>query len=307
MNRSPLAGILISVVSAWLCSCEGGREGGSTYCDQSICDDSGTAVALPAEPRRVVSLLPSITASIVKLGALDRIAGATRWCRLPAGAQGVTIVGDMLRPDIEKIVSLAPDVVFASMEGSSRPHIEKMRAEGVTVFVFGESRTFSDMEEQFRRLGRILGLGDRAEGIAAEARARVESVRKRVGGAPRPKALVELGDSPLISCSEGSYNHEMIEIAGGINVAAGLRKRYPEVPLEKVLLDDPDVIVVVDMAGMGSAAADKWKEFPSLSAVKAGRVHLISADLICHPTPFEFADGLEALARLLHPGLPEGR
>jgi len=92
-------------------------------------DATGTAVARPGSPGRVVSLLPSLTVSLQALGARDRLVGATRWCRVEEGP-AVVRVGDMLRPDLEKIVSLRPDLVLASMEGSSQAHVEKLRAAG---------------------------------------------------------------------------------------------------------------------------------------------------------------------------------
>lgn len=296
--RPAAAAALLALAAA---SCDRGV--GTAAPHPAVMDDSGAEVRIPADPARVVSLLPSITASIIELGAAGRIAGATRWCRLPEGSGDVAIVGDMLRPDIEKIISLRPDVVFASMEGSSRAHVMKMRGQGAAVYVFGECRSFAGMKEQFERLGMLLGLGEAARDAAGRAERDVEEVTGRIAGAARPKVLLALGDGPLVSCAEGSFNHEMIGLAGGSNVAAGFKTRYPEVPVEKVLIDDPDVIVVADMAGLGQEAAGKWKAFPGLSAVKAGRVHVVDGDSICQPTPFAYARGLRTLARLFHPEL----
>jgi iron complex transport system substrate-binding protein len=268
---------------------------------RTVTDASGTALRLPLRPRRIVSLLPSITASIVHLGAGDRIVGRTKWCPAPPGDRSV-VVGDMLRPDLERIVALEADVVLGSMEGSSQAHVKKMRSAGIPVYVFGECASYLEMKEQLRRLGALLGLSDRARKTVEEADARVEKVRTRLRDAEPKKVFLQLGESPLVSCGSGTFLHEMLGWAGGRNIIAAVKGRYPRVSPETVLVKDPQVIVIVRMAGEETRAPRTWRGFPDLAAVRTDRIHVVDADLLCQPTPFAFARALETLARLLHPG-----
>ncbi len=297
INRSLFAAILalVPVLESCARSAKPVPEGYGVFTD-----DTGLEMRIRENPWRIVSLVPSVTASVFRLGAGGRLKGATRWCRIPEGFE-VEIVGDMLRPDMEKTAALRPDVVFASMEGSSAAHVAKMRAAGIQAYVFGECRSWPDIIGQFRMLGTILGLGREAGKMAEGFERRVQSVRDRLAGVSKPRLFLQISDDPVMTCAKGTYLDEMIGMAGASNIASSMEARYPRIDAETVILRDPEVIVATTMTGGGAIAPGRWKAFRDVSAARSGRIHVIDSDLVCHPTPFEFAEGLEALARLAHP------
>jgi iron complex transport system substrate-binding protein len=263
-----------------------------------VTDDAGCKLHLPTRPERIVSLLPSLTNSVIALGAQDRLVGVTRWCK---PTKDLPLVGDILRPDMERIVSLRPDLILASMEGSNQAHMEKLRSVGLPVYVFGEVEDFKTMKSQLKRLGDLLGIPSRAEELVTRSQAQVDAVRRRLAHAPGRRVFFQLGDRPLVSCGSQTYLHEMITLAGGINIASGLSARYPRISAEQVLLADPEIIVAIDMTGSPMAVREKWGGVSQLSAARDGKIFAIESDAVCHPTPFEFAHSCETLARLIHP------
>lgn len=272
----------------------------------AVCDQvaaNGTKSAAPFTPSyaRIVSLSPLITENIFLLGAGDSLVGNTIYCQRPEAARHKAKVGSVQEIRVEKIVSLQPQLILAS-NLTPPQQAEKLRELGFQVEFFRQPASFADICSHFLRLGRLLGLEERAEAIVNQARKKVEAVSNAVEPLPRRKVFLQVGAHPLFSSIKSSFTHDFIELGGGVNIAgeqlSGVMKT------EQVLALNPDLIIIAVMGsehGIGAEQRNHWMSFAAVEAVRSGRVHVMDPDLVCSPSPATFADTLVTIARLIHP------
>ncbi len=268
-------------------------------------DATGRRVEAPDHPRRIVSLVPSVTEVLFALGVEDRVVGVTRFCNYPPRAQAKPKVGGYADPSLEAIAALSPDLVFAAADATKPALVRRLQALGIPVFVV-YPRSLEGTVEMIRQVGRAADAPDAGERLAGELEATIAEVRSRVAGLPRPRVLLCIMVRPLVVAGPDTLGHDLIETAGGRNVVPPGPARYPTWGPESLLGADPDVIVVSPHPG-DPAPARFFERWPELKAVASGRVVQIPSDWIHRPGP-RLSRGLRALARVLHPGaFPEAR
>lgn len=267
---------------------------------RTFVDDLGRKIFLAEPPTRIVSLAPSITEMLFALGLGDQIVGVTFFCDYPPEAQAKPKVG-YSQPNLETIVTLRPDLVLAPSEYVRTDVLSKLEQLKIPTFVL-VPRTIEDIASQVHTLGRMLARTGPADRLATDLRRRIGAVKARVEGRRRPRLLYVLNSQPLITVGPGSYIHHMIELAGGANVAERATAPYPRLSTEVVLQADPEVILfpVGSAEGIPESEQQLWRRWPTLTAVKQGRLHRIDSDLVNRPGP-RAVDGLERLAQMLHP------
>lgn len=250
-------------------------------------------------PERIISLGPSITESLFLLGAGDRIAGVTTYCIRPPEAQKKEKVGSVTDINIEKIYSLRPDLVIATSL-TDRRSIEKLRRLGIRVEEFGLARNFKELCENFIRLGRLVGKEKEALKIVKRAEEELIRIRKSIKGLPEPRVFIQVGSKPLFTMTKDTFVNDLIELAGGINIAkdspSGLWSR------EMVVEKDPDVIIITTMGVDARVETGEWLRFKSMRAVRNKRIYIIDSYRIGSPTPVTFIDTLKELVSILHEG-----
>ena len=155
-------------------------------------------------------------------------------------------------------------------------------------------------------MGAILNAGHRAKTLTAGMRTRIQRVIFQVAQVNyRPRVFFQIGISPIVSAGTDTFIHELIEIAGGINLAEG-RSTYPRFSKEQVLALEPEVLVITSMARQAGFEQVKaqWRRWPNIPAVRDERIFIVDSDLFDRPSP-RLVSGLELLARLIHPELQE--
>ena len=251
-------------------------------------------------PRRIISLGPALTESLFLLGAGDRVVGVTTYCRRPPEARQKDKVGTILEINIEEVVIRNPDLVVAT-NLNQRASIEKLQGLGVRVVEFPLVENFERLCQQFLRLGKLVGREREARKIINTAKLQVNDVREAVRDLPRPKVFVQVGAKPLFAATREYFIHDFIMLAGGTNITedagTGLYSR------EKVIAADPDIIIITTMGIAGEKERSRWQRHKSLKAVQFGRIYIVDPDTYCTPTPLSFAEALEEMAGILHPGL----
>jgi iron complex transport system substrate-binding protein len=264
-----------------------------------------------AQPRRIVSLAPSATEMLYALGLGDRVVGVTTFCRYPPEAARKPKIGNYLRPDVETILALRPDLVVAEKsmirQALSLPRLK------LNVLEVDDS-TIQGIYESIRAIGRATGAGALAESLCQNIRAGLEDVRRRAAPLGRPRVMFVVGRTPgriedLIAAGGPSYLNEVIEIAGGENIFKDAATAYAKVGLEEVLARDPEVII--DMGEMAQtegvtesqkrAVVALWRRYPNLKAVRSNRVFAVASDVLVVPGPRVAAAAAE-VAGLLHAG-----
>lgn len=248
-------------------------------------------------PERIISLGPAITEELYILGAGDRIVGNTVYCKRPIDAQNKEKVGTITEINVEKIVSLRPDLVLAISLTDVKAK-EKLENLGLRVVSFPYARNFSELCDEFQKLGEIVGMEKEARYIIAKANDRVGAIRKKAGGLSRAKVFIQIGARPLYTVTKDSFLNDFIDLAGGTNIASnaksGLYSR------EMVLKQNPDVIIIATMGIVGEGEKKDWERFKVLKAVENQRIYIIDSYKFCSPTPISFIKGLEEMFEILH-------
>jgi len=262
-------------------------------------------VVVPEDPRRVVSLAPSITEIIYALGQEKRLKGVTRYSDYPREATKLPRIGSYVRLDIERIVALNPDLCIATKDGNPKAIIDRLGSLKIPVYVVNP-HNLDTILETILAIGTILNADDKAKNLTSRLRERIERVKARVAQVNyRPRVFFQIGISPIVSCGSGTFIHELIEVAGGKNLAEG-RLAYPRFSREQVLALEPEVFIITSMARQAvfEEVKAQWRRWPNMPAVRDERIFLVDSNLFDRPSP-RLVSGLELLTRLIHPQLQE--
>jgi len=263
-------------------------------------DMLGRDVTLAAPPRRIVSLVPSVTEILYALNAESLLVGVTDFCDFPPEARSRPKVGGMVSPSLEAIVALRPDLVIATSEGTREDTFTQLSRVGVPVYLVAAHHV-ADATSLVRRLGELTSREGNAEPLVARLEQRIDGVRKAVQPYGRPRVLYVLWPEPLIVPGREAIVTELIQLAGGQSLTADDPDAWPRYSLEAAVAKSPDVILLANHgAGTGAVAVEKWQRLSSLPAVKTGRLVSVNGDLLHRYGP-RFVDGLEHLARAIHP------
>ena len=262
-------------------------------------------VAVPDDPQRVISLAPSITEIVFALEQGNRLKAVTRYSDYPHEATQLPRIGSYVRLDIERIVALNPDLCIATKDGNPKAIIDRLASLNIPVYVV-DPHSLNTILETIREIGTILNADDRAITLTTSMRARIQRVKSRVAQVNhRPRVFFQIGVSPIVSVGTETFIHELIEIAGGKNLAEG-PLAYPRFSREQVLTLKPEVLIITSMARQAVFEQIKaqWRRWPNIPAVRDDRIHLVDSDLFDRPSP-RLVNGLELLIRLIHPQLQE--
>jgi iron complex transport system substrate-binding protein len=241
----------------------------------------------------------ALTEELYLLGADDRLVGCTVYCqkKLPQ-AKEKDVVGTVIEINLEKVISLQPDLVLITSLTHPKTK-QKLKNLGIKVVDFPEAKSFDEICEQFLVLAKIVGKEKKAKELLNHAKARVDSIKKRVEGLPKPKVFIQVGAKPLVTVTGDSFVNDFIEFAGGQNLARNLKSaRYSK---EMVIKNNPDVIIITTMGISGEEEKRMWQRYKSLKAVREDRIYIVDSDMLCSPTPVSFVETLEKIVEILHP------
>jgi iron complex transport system substrate-binding protein len=263
-------------------------------------DMLGRDVTLAAPPARIVSLVPSVTEILYALHADYLLVGVTDFCDFPPPARRRPKVGGMVAPSLEAIVALRPDLVIATTEGTREETFSELSRVGVPVYLVAAHHV-ADALALMRRLGGLTGREAAAGPLVARLEQRIEAVKRTVGPFGRPRVLYVLWPEPLIVPGREALVTELIQLAGGQSLTADDSEAWPRYSLEAAVARSPEVILLANHgAGTGAVSLEKWQRLSSLPAVKSGQLRSVDGDLMHRYGP-RFVDGLEQLARAIHP------
>ena len=243
-------------------------------------DASGVGLALPQAPRRIVSLIPSITETLCHLGLADALVGVTAYCVEPRDVvRAKTRIGGEKTPDLEAIRALAPDLVVANVEENVREHVETLRGWGIPVWVT-YPRTVAGGLAMIRELGEVTSTAARAEALLAE----LEPLYARVRAASLRRAPVAvfypIWRGPWMTIGRDTYVHDLLAVCGAANVFADAAARYPTVTLDEMAARRPEVIVLPDEPfRFRRAHLADFAPYADVPAVRDGRVHLMDGKI----------------------------
>lgn len=279
--------------------CQNGRA--SEYI--TLTDPAGRSVRVPKNPQRVVSLAPSITEIVFSVNRGDRLVGVTEFSDYPEAAGRIASVGTYVYLDLEKIVSLNPDLCIAIKDGNPGAIVSRIEAIGIPVFAVNP-RDLNSVIQAIHAIGNVLNADSAARARIEDMNSRLQRIGNLVSKTTiRPSVFFQIGVSPIVSAGADTFINELIERAGGRNVAAAMTG-YPRFSKEEVLARMPEIMIVTSMARQKTfdQAVEQWRQWPDLPAVKHDRIYLVDSDVFDRPSP-RLVDGLERLVRLIHPEL----
>jgi iron complex transport system substrate-binding protein len=292
-----VASVLRVALLAAALAVPGAAAGAVTYVDML-----GREVTMPAPPRRIVSLVPSATELIYALGGEGRLVGRTDFCDYPPAARDKPSVGGMISPHLEAVVALKPDLVIATTSGNRLETFARLREIGIPVYAVHAQR-IAEMFDVTSRLGELTGRQAAVGPLVAGLERRLFAVANAVRPYRRPRVLYVVWPEPLLVPASGALLTELIGLAGGDSVTANERGDYPRFSIEAAVVRAPDVILLASHGGPGTTpiVREKWDRLASLPAVRSKRIHAIDGSLVHRYGP-RVVDGVEALARAIHPG-----
>lgn len=256
-----------------------------------IVDDHGTAITFKKPPERIISLAPSNTEILYALGLADRIVGVTSYDDYPPEASEKEKIGGFKDVNIEKVVSLEPDVVFAT-GGIQAETVEKLREVGLTVVIM-DAKTVEDVFKNILLVGQITGKDEESELFVNGLEERVEKVKQRAQEIKqRPRVAYLLWGDPLMVAGSGTFIEDLIVVAGGENIYSDSAIEYPKVSIESMIERDPEVLIKGDHSDIDSAKLKDNPAWADISAVKNSRFHTIDGNIVNRQGP-RVVDGLE--------------
>ena len=268
-------------------------------------DDIGRTVQINGIPQRIISLSPSNTEMVYALGLQDKLVGVTSYDNYPPDARNKTIVSDYSTVDLEKIVNAKPDLVLADSihKNDTIPALENL---GITVYTMTPNN-IDGIFNEIKVIGQITGKTKEADNLVSNLKTRIQAVADKTAkltDAEKPRVLFVTWYDPIWTAGSDTMIQYLIDEAGGTNIASDLNG-YAIITLESVIQRNPQVILVMSGTGTQNESLDyimSNEQFQSTDAVKNGRVYEIDADIFGRTTP-RIVDGLETLAKLIHPEL----
>lgn len=270
----------------------------------TVTDDEGSEVVIEGRPERIISLSPAMTETIFALGAGDRLVGGTDFDDFPPEAAALPDVATFTGVIMEQVVDLEPDLVLAAGNAfTPADDIARMRDLGIPVVVVYAADVEAVLDD-IELIGMAIGEGQAATDMSAEMRARIETISAAASAVGEtPRTFYQIGSVPEIyGPAPDSFIADMVALAGGDPITTSDPAVF-SIPVEVLLLEDPQVIVVGD-ANYGVCPADVAARpgWGGMSAVVSGDVRPVDDIPVTRPGP-RLPQGLASLARAIHPSL----
>jgi iron complex transport system substrate-binding protein len=263
------------------------------------------AAPVHAGANRIISLAPSITEVLFALGVGSRVIGVSTYCDYPPEAAQVEKVGTFLAPNIERIIAKKPDLIIAVPSPANRNAVESVRDLGLQVLVV-DPESVTSIFEAVATIAAAVGVPEAGTALRDRVQARLAAVRARLEGVATRSVLMAVDHRPLIVAGSGTYQDELITLAGGSNLGRQAGSHWPQVGIEFVVAQGPEVIVDTTM-GTDEAVkpTDFWNLFTTIPAVREKRIYGARAFILLRPGP-RVAESVETMARFIHPERFEG-
>lgn len=301
-----ITAVLVLILAA--CSPARLQAGGSSSAGAiDVKDGLQREVKLAGPAKRIVSLAPSNTEILYAIGAGQQVVGRDEFSDYPAEVKSVASVGGSNgKFNLEAIAALKPDLVLVS-ELSSPDLVKSLEQLNLTVYYLNNPLDLNGMYTNLLIVAQLAGKQTQADTLIQSLKQRVTVVTgKLASSAAKPKVYYELdGTDPAkpYTAGPGSFMDNLISLAGGQNVASGLKDAYAIISPEVLVAQNPDIIILGDAAyGTTPDSIGKRPGWESIAAVKNNKIYPFDDNLVSRPSP-RLVDGLEALAKILHPEL----
>lgn len=272
------------------------QQDGQTVYPYEAVDYLGTTYTIEKEPQKVVSVSPSMTELIYALGAQDKLVGRSDYCDYPEEAASVESVGSMQTPDVEKIISLEPDLVIVTNMVDEQV-VSKLTDVDISVLTVADVQDLSQIYDMVSMVGAALNKNAEAAALVEESKGTITDVEEKVKDLEAPSVyyVVSYGEYGDSIPGGDTFIHGIITAAGGDNIGKDITGW--SINLEEIIEKDPDIIIIPSYYDGAFQEADHYKD---LTAVKEGRVYVIDTNMVDRQGA-RTAEAVKTLAEIFHP------
>jgi iron complex transport system substrate-binding protein len=268
------------------------------FAGRTLTDEMGRKVVVPDHPHRVICLMPTVTDTVFALGAGDDVVAISDYTKYPTAALKKPSVGDLIKPSIETILSLHPDLVIGAQPKGPMEVTDQLERAGIPIFLVsphGIAGIFQSIES----VGMALNRAPQADALVHSLQERVDAVRARTKGLSAPRVFMPIWYDPITTIGKNAFITEVIEAAGGRSVTDDLASEWPQISMEVVLERAPDALLLVRGGKTTLQVLQDRPGWSSMTAIKARRAYYVD-DRINFASPVAI-DALEDLAKQFHP------
>jgi iron complex transport system substrate-binding protein len=267
----------------------------------TVQDAMGKLIQFERPPSRIVSLAPSITEILFSLDLGERVAGVTTYSNFPGEASQKPKVGTYINLNVEKIISLSPELVIGTKDGNRKNVTDLLEQAGIKVFIVNP-RNVESAIETIERVGMVTGVPERGKELRKTLEGRLSRIQELVSHRRQPNVFMQINLKPIMTVNRDTFLNDLIRLSGGHNIFEQEPFHYPRINVEEIIARKPEVIMIssMDLGGRFEAAREEWLKLTVIPAARDKRVHLIDSDLSNRPGP-RIVDALEIMARFVHP------
>jgi iron complex transport system substrate-binding protein len=268
------------------------------FASRTLTDEMGRKVVVPDHPHRVICLMPSVTDTVFALGAGEDVVAISDYTKYPAAALTKPSVGDLIKPSIETILSLHPDLVIGYQPKGPMEVTDQLERVGVPIFLVSP-HGIAGIMHSVETIGQALNRMPQADALIHSLQQRVDAIRVRTRDLPAPKVFMPIWYDPITTIGKNAFITEVIEAAGGRSVTDDLPAEWPQISMEVVLERAPDALLLVRGGKMSLPVLLDRPGWSSMEAIKTHRIYFVD-DRIYQASPIAI-DALEDLAKQFHP------
>jgi len=248
----------------------------------TVRDDGGNTVTLNKPAMRVISMAPHVTETLFAAGGGNRIVGAVNYSDYPEAAKSIPRIGSNRELDLERVISMKPDLIVAWMHNNSERQIEMVRQLGVPVYL-SDPQTLDSIPENVVRLGQLMGTETVANAVASDLRRQLAALRTRYAGRPTVRSFYQVWDKPLYTLSGKHIITDALKLCGGENIFDKLTVTAPIVTVESVLQADPEAVFGTAEKNYGGVSL--WKPYATLTATRNDNLFTVDGNLLNRAGP----------------------
>jgi iron complex transport system substrate-binding protein len=249
-----------------------------------VIDDTGQLINLEQPAKRIISLAPHATELLFSIGAGDKVIGVVKYSDFPEAAKKIPQVGGYKKLDLERIVSLQPDLIVAWQTGNRPTEMTRLQELGLKVF-YTEPRRLADIASLLKRMGQLTGNRQRAEQAAESFMQQYRLIKNKYKNKNKLRAFYLVWDNPLMTINGEHLISDVMQLCGLNNVFSEIENLVPRVNVEAVLNTNPQVIIAGGISKVKPQWKKQWQRWPELSASQLNALIEINPDIIQRHSP----------------------
>lgn len=250
----------------------------------SVIDDNGRNVQLTHPARRIISLAPSLTELLFDAGAGEYVIGVVEYSDFPESATQLPVVGRHDRLDVERILSLEPDLIIAWDSGNPKAAVNQLEQLGLKTYI-AEPKSLASVAESIERFSILAGTQSVGLAAASNFRAKLDRLSSEYSEKAPVRTFYQIWDAPIITVGGNELINDIITLCGGQNIFAELSLISPKIDEESVLTRNPQIIIASGIADERPDWLNRWQRWSTLDAIAGGHVYSIPPNFVQRHTP----------------------